>query len=82
MAADLDEVTYKIAKRVARYLERAGYLYRDAEAEYLDLMQQEEEEDAMHGIIGASITYRLAFGLNTSRKALTLQAVRTMGERR
>ena len=80
MAADLDEVTYKIAKRVARYLERAGYLYRDAEAEYLDLMQQ--EEDAMHGIIGASITYRLAFGLNTSRKALTLQAVRTMGERR
>ena len=73
MAADLDEVTHKIAKRVARYLERAEYLYRDAEAEYLDLMH--EQENAMHGIIGASITYRLAFGPNTGRKALTLQAV-------
>jgi hypothetical protein len=29
----------------------------------------------MHGIIGASITYRLAFGPNQGKKALTLQAV-------
>jgi len=72
---DLDEITHKIAKRVSRYLGRAGHLYRDAESEYLDLMS--DEEDAMHGIIGASITYRLAFGLNAGRKALTLQAVPT-----
>jgi ribosomal protein S27E len=70
---DLDKVTYTIAKRVSRYLERAGYLYRDAESEYLDLVSG--EEDAMHDIIGASITYRLAFGSNASKKALTLQAV-------
>ena len=30
---------------------------RDAESEYLDLLQ--EEEDAMGAIVGASITYRL-----------------------
>ena len=70
---DLDGITHKIAKRVAQYLERAGYLYRDAESEYLDLMP--EEDDAMQGIVGASITYRLAFGTNAGRKALSLQAV-------
>ncbi len=70
---DLDEVTHKIAKRISRYLERAGYLYRDAETEYLDLMP--EQGDAMQEIFGASITYRLAFGPNAGKKALTLQAV-------
>jgi len=70
---DLDTITHTIARRVSRYLERAGYLYRDAESEYLDLVP--DEEDAMHGIIGASITYRLAFGPNQGKKALTLQAV-------
>ena len=72
---DLDTITYTIAKRVSRYLEREGYLYRDAESEYLDLVP--DEEDAMHGIIGASIAYRLAFGPNQGKKALTLQAVPT-----
>ena len=76
---DLDEITHKIAKRVSRYLERARHLYRDAESEYLDLMP--DEEDAMHGIIGASITYRLAFGPNAGSKALTLQAVPTSDNR-
>jgi hypothetical protein len=70
---DLDKITHMIATRVSRYLERAGYLYRDAESEYLDLIS--EEDDVMHGIISASITYRLAFGPNAGRKALTLQAV-------
>ncbi len=34
-----------------------------------------DEDDALHGIIGASITYRLDFGPNQGKKALTLQAV-------
>ena len=69
---DLDGIIHKIAKRVARYLERAGYLYRDAESEYLDLMSGEDA--AMHDIIGASSdasyrTYRRAFGLNAGKEA-------------
>ena len=35
----------------------------------------QDEEDAMGAIVGASITYRLAFGPNAGRKALTLQTV-------
>jgi len=70
---DLDYITHVIAKRVSRFLEREGYLYRDAESEYLDLVP--DEEDAMQGILGASITYRLAFGPTAGRKALTLQAI-------
>ena len=70
---DLDVIAHTIAIRISRFLEKAGYLVRDAESEYLDLMQ--EEEDAMGAIVGASITYRLAFGPNAGRKALTLQTV-------
>ena len=75
MPEDLDKLTHAIAKRVSRYLERSGYLYRDAESEYLDLVP--EEDDAMHSIIGASVTYRLAFGPIAGREALTLQAIPT-----
>ena len=67
---DLDKITHTIASRVSRYLERAGYLYRNAESEYLDLVT--DEDDAMHGIIGASVSYRMAFGPNEGRKAFTL----------
>jgi len=72
-AQDLDKVTQKIAERVSRYLERAGYLVRDVESEYLDLYT--DEDDAMAGIVGASISYRLAFGPNAGKKALTLQTL-------
>ena len=77
---DLDVVAHTIAKRVSRFLENAGYLVRDAESEYLDLVQ--DEEDAMGAIVGASITYRLAFGPNAGRKALTLQTVPVRTEQR
>ena len=77
---DLDVIAHTIAKRVSRFLEKAGYLVRDAESEYLDLIQ--DEDDAMGAIVGASITYRLAFGPNAGRKALTLQTVPVRTEQR
>jgi ribosomal protein S27E len=70
---DLDVITHTIARRVARHLEKAGYLVRDPEHEYLALLP--DEDDAMNAIVGASITYRLAFGPNAGKKALTLQTV-------
>jgi hypothetical protein len=70
---ELDHITLTIAHRVTRYLEKAGYLVRDAESAYLDL--QSEDDDSMDNILGASITYRLAFGPNAGRKALTLQTI-------
>jgi selenocysteine lyase/cysteine desulfurase len=63
---DLDEVAQKIAAWVSRYLEKAGYLIRDAESEYLDLYS--DAEDAMSSIVGASISYRIAFGPNADKK--------------
>ena len=72
---DLDSITHQIAQRVSRYLEKAGYLVRDAESAYLDL--QTDNDDAMVNIVGASISYRLAFGPNAGRKALTLQTLPT-----
>jgi len=77
---DLDVIAHTIATRVSRFLEKAGYLVGDAESEYLDLMQ--DEEDAMGAIVGASITYRLAFGPHAGRKALTLQTVPVRTESR
>jgi len=74
---ELDVITHTIALRVACYLEKAGYLVRDPEHEYLDLLP--DEDDAMTAIVGASITYRLAFGPNVGlgapTKALTLKTV-------
>ncbi len=72
---DLDSITHQIAQRVSRHLEKAGYLVRDAESAYLDL--QTDNDDAMVNIVGASISYRLAFGPNAGRKALTLQTLPT-----
>ena len=43
-----------IPNQVSRYLEKAGYLVRDSESEYLDLYT--DEEDAMSSIVGASIS--------------------------
>ncbi len=70
---ELDRITQTIALRVTRYLEKAGYLVRDTESAYLDL--QTDDDDPMANIVGASITYRLAFGPNAGRKALTLQTI-------
>ncbi len=50
---DLDVIAHTIARRVSRFLEKAGYLVRDAESEYLDLMQ--DKEDAM-GTIGVPLS--------------------------
>ena len=43
------------------------------ESDYLDLYT--DDEDAMAGIVGASISYRLAFGPNAGKKTLTLQTL-------
>ena len=77
---DLNVIAETIAIRVSRFLEKAGNLVRDAESEYLDLMQ--DEDDAMGAIVGASITYRLAFAPNAGRKELTLQTVPVRTEQR
>ena len=50
-------------------------MYRDAETGYLDLIP--DEDDAMSGIIGASVTYRLAFGPHALTARRTVPAFDT-----
>lgn len=50
---DLDAIDHTITRRISRFLEKAGYLVRDAETEYMDLVQ--DQEDAMGAIVGASV---------------------------
>ena len=47
-----------------------GICRQPRESEYLDLVH--DEDDALYRIIGASITYRLAFGSNAGKKASEL----------
>jgi hypothetical protein len=68
---DIEKIAQRIAARVSRYLEKSGCLIRDLDTEYLNL--NTDENEAIQNIIGASITYRLAFGPNAGKKALTLK---------
>jgi ribosomal protein S27E len=69
---DIENIAQMIAERVSGYLEKSGYLIRDLDTEYLDL---NTENEAIQSIIGASVTYRLAFGPNAGKKALTLKTL-------
>ncbi|MDO7572880.1 MAG: hypothetical protein MUQ99_10850 [Pseudomonadales bacterium] len=79
---DLDVIALTIARCVSRYLEKSGYLVRDAESEYLELMQ--DQKDAKGAILGARTdtsdrSYRLHSvqmqGAEPSTKSLTLLTV-------
>ena len=64
---------HTISHRVARFLEKKGFLERDAENSYLAL--EPDEDDAMVQLQGYSITYRIAVGPQQGRKVFTLQTL-------
>ena len=58
--AELTKLLHTIGQRVARLLGRLGLLVRDADSDYLDF----EPGEAIDRLVGASIHYRIAIGLN------------------
>ena len=64
---------HAISHRVARFLEKRGFLERDAESSYLAL--EPDDDDAMVQLQGHSITYRIAVGPQQGRKVFTLQTL-------
>jgi hypothetical protein len=72
---ELARLTHTIAKRIGRYLERQGLLERDTENSYLSSNAVEDEDDPMHQLQGASVTYRIALGPRQGRKVFTLQTM-------
>ena len=62
-----------ISARIGRYLERQGLRVRDEESSHLAL---EAWDDAvLDGLLGHSITYRIAVGPHQGQKVFTLQTV-------
>ena len=73
---ELTQLTHTIAQRVARYLERQGWLVRDAENSYLTADGVDADPDSpMNHVLGSSITYRIAMGPQQGRKVFTLQTL-------
>lgn len=70
---ELTELAQTIAQRIGRYLERQGYLTRDAENSYL--VGEAVDEGSLDQLLGHSITYRIAVGPHQGRKVFTLQTL-------
>ena len=70
---ELKSLVHAISHRVARFLEKRGFLERDAENSYLAL--EPDDDDAMVQLQGHSITYRIAVGPQQGKKVFTLQTL-------
>ncbi len=77
-STELNKLVHTISQRIARHLERHGYLTQDEEISSLSL--DLEENDSMHQLQNHSITYRIAVGPKRGRKVLSLQTLPCTGE--
>jgi len=72
---ELIHLTRTIAHRVARCLVRQGLLERDAGQTYLTANGVDFDLDSpMNQLLGSSITYRIAVGLQARSQSLRLKA--------
>jgi hypothetical protein len=72
-SGELTQLAYRIARRVGRFLERQGWLERNAENSYL--ASAAVDEGPMDQLLGHSISYRIAVGPQAGRKVFTLQTL-------
>ena len=70
---ELKRLVQRIAERIGRSLERSGLITRDIDNAYLAF--DPAEESPMHGLLGSSITYRIATGPREGQKVFTLQTL-------
>jgi len=73
---ELQRLVQRIAERIGRSLERSGLITRDIENAYLAFDPGAEE--SINGLLGASITYRIATGPREGQKVFTLQTLQTL----
>ena len=69
---------HRISERIARLLEREGFLERDMEQG--TLLLDGVDDCVMNDLQGSSITYRIAIGAQRGRKVCTLQTLPAMVE--
>jgi hypothetical protein len=75
--AELEQLVHTISERTGRYLERQGLLVCDMDNSYLAL--EPAEETGLEGVLGSSITYRIAVGPKQGRKAFCMQSLPLAG---
>jgi len=69
----LKHLVQRMAERIGRSLERSGLITRDIDNAYLAF--DPSEEAPIHGLLGSSITYRIATGPREGQKVFTLQTL-------
>jgi hypothetical protein len=72
-SGELTALLERIVQRVGRHLERRGLLERDEEQAWLS--EDGGEASPLDGLLGASITYRIAVGPQRGEKAFTLRTL-------
>jgi hypothetical protein len=70
---ELQGLVRRIVGRIGRSLERSGLITRDIENAYLAF--DPAEEAPINGLLGASITYRIATGPREGQKVFSLQTL-------
>jgi hypothetical protein len=70
---ELSALVRTLAERIGRSLERSGLITRDIENAYLAF--DPAEEAPIHGLLGHSITYRIATGPREGQKVFMLQTL-------
>ena len=68
---EFKQLVQRIAERIGSSLERSGLITRDIENAYLGF--DPSDEAPIHGLLGHSITYRIATGPGEGQKVFTLQ---------
>ena len=76
-SAELHQLLDGIVERVGRHLERCGLLEREEDQAW---QSESGEASPLDGLLGASITYRIAVGEERGEKAFMLRTLSPAGE--
>ena len=72
-SVEMNSLLHRISERIARLLEREGYLERDSEEG--SLLLDGFDDDVINELQGSSITYRIAVGSQRGKKVFTLKTL-------
>lgn len=70
---EMQRLLHQISERIARLLERQGYLERDSEEG--SLLLDGFDDNVLNDLQGSSITYRIAVGRSRGKKVFTLKTL-------
>ena len=72
-SVEMNNLLHRMSERIARLLEREGYLERDSQEG--SLLLDGFDDDVINELQGSSITYRIAVGSQRGKKVFTLKTL-------